>query len=264
MSFALKESEGTWAMVTGASSGFGAAYAKRLAALGYSLVLHGRDTDRLQALADDLQAEHKCRVETLQADLASDEGIARAVQAADRPGLRILVNNAGYGDPGLFQEREVEAFIAMQKVHNEAAVRLAHVAVRRMLEQGSGAVVNVASVAAWLPGRGSVMYSATKAFLTAFSRSLAADLHGTGVVVQSLCPGLTHTGFHDAGKPAYLDKSRTPRWLWMECDTVVDFSLRMLGRGRVVQIPGVVNRIFAWVGGHDWLYRRLVGNVRKK
>ena len=265
MAFELRAGKGHWAAITGASSGFGEVYVRRLARLGYRLLMHGRNEERLRKLAAEIGKQHGVEVRIVIADLALDSGIDSLVGELRRlDGLRLLINNAGYGDPGLIQERTVESMLAMLRVHNEAVVRLTHAAVPLLIATGSAAVVNVSSVAAWLPGRGNVMYYATKAFLNAFSRSLAADLKDTGVVVQALCPGLTHTGFHDEGKPAYLDKSRTPRWMWMKAGAVVDISLRRLGRGRVLVIPGLHNRIFAWVGGHDWLYVRLMGSVRRK
>ena len=265
MSFRLNARAGEWALITGASSGLGAEFARALARRGYSLLLHGRNAERLEQLVIDLNKVRKLDCRVVIADLAREEGIDAVCQAArHQAGLRLLVNNAGYGNPGLFQDVSVDSLLEMQRVHNEAVVRITHAAMAQLMQAEGAAVLNVSSVAAWLPGRGSVMYYATKAFLNAFSRSLAADLSGTGVVVQALCPGFTHTGFHDPDKAAYLDKSKLPNWLWMEAAPVVEFSLRSLGNGRVIVIPGVVNRIFAWVGGHDWLYRKLVGNARRK
>ena len=265
MGFGIKAQAGEWALITGATSGIGAEYACQLAALGYNLILHGRREEKLQLQAGELRSTARIEVRYVTAELTSEEGISDLIRmAAGQPGLRILVNNAGYGEPGLAHERSVDSMTDMLRVHNEAVVRVTHAALPQMVAAGRGAVINVSSVAAFLPGRGNVMYISTKAFLNAFSRSLAADLRDTGVVVQSLCPGFTHTSFHDPGRAAHLDKSRIPAWLWMEAGDVVAISLTRLGRGRVIVIPGIVNRIFAWIGGHEWLYEMVTRNVRRK
>lgn len=265
MAFRLEAREGEWAVVSGATSGIGAEFARRLARQGYSLVLHGRREEQLGELAAELRQEHSVDCRIVISDFTEVEGIELLVQALrDCPKLAILVNNAGYGDPGLVQERSLQSMLEMLRVHDEAAVRLTHAAVPLLLANGRGAVVNIASVAAYLPGRGNVMYYATKAFLNAFSRALASDLVGTGIAVQSLCPGFTYTDFHDPGRRSEMDRSRVPRWMWMDVSDVVDCSLRRLGRGRVIVIPGIVNRIFAWIGGHPRLYWFIMERVRRK
>ncbi len=265
MPFKLATDGQAWALITGATSGIGAQYARELAARGFHLLLHGRREAKLRVLAEQLRTGHGIQTEVLLADLATEAGISRVEQAAaGLSGLRILVNNAGYGEPGLFHERSLQSLTDMQRVHNDAVVRITRAGIGHMVTAGQGAVINIASIAAYLPGRGNVMYYATKAFLNAFSRSLATDLEGTGVVVQSLCPGFTHTEFHDPGRRAHFDKSTTPRWLWMEVEEVVRISLARLGHGKVIVIPGLVNRIFAWIGGHEWLYRFIMKRVRRK
>jgi short-subunit dehydrogenase len=246
------------ALITGATSGIGAEFARQLAAAGWDLMLHGRREALLQELAGRLVTEHGVSVRILLADLASEQGIAAVERTvAGLSELRLIVNNAGYGDPGLFQERSSQSMVDMMRVHNEAVVRITRAGIGNMLAAGQGGVINVSSVAAWLPGRASPMYYATKAFLNSFSRCLAADLRGTGVRVQALCPGFTHTEFHAREKLAKFDKSRTPRWLWMDAKDVVRISLARLGRGSVIVIPGWHNRLFAWIGGHEWLYRMI-------
>lgn len=246
------------ALITGATSGIGAEYARQLAGAGWKLLLHGRREAQLRELATQLANAHGVSTDILIADLSMEQGIAAVEQALARSSeLRLLVNNAGYGDPGLFQERSSESMVEMMRVHNEAVVRITRAGVGQMIAAGQGGIINVSSVAAWLPGRASPMYYATKAFLNSFSRCLATDLRGTGVSVQALCPGFTNTEFHAREKLAKFDKAATPGWMWMDASTVVRISLARLGRGSVIVIPGWHNRLFAWIGGHDWLYERV-------
>ncbi|MGC4115763.1 MAG: SDR family NAD(P)-dependent oxidoreductase [Myxococcales bacterium] len=160
---------------------------------------------------------------------------------AAEPRLALLVNNAGFGAGKAFLQVEPDAHEAMIRVHLTATVRLTRAALAGMVERRTGAVINVASVAGFLPRAGSVTYGASKSYLTFFTEALAAELAGTGVRVQALCPGLTHTEFHQR---AGLDVSAKPGWLWMTADEVAARSLRCLERGKVVCVPGLKNRLF--------------------
>ena len=231
------------ALITGASAGLGVEYARQLAAAGTGLVLTARRLDRLEELAAELRAAHGVAVETVGADLAREDGLAalERLLAAD-PGIDLLVNNAGFGGRTGFARGEAADHVAMARVHVEAAVRLTRAALPAMVARGRGAVVNVASVAAFSPFSGA-MYSGTKAFLVMFSENLQAELWGKGVAVQALCPGLTHTEFHAA---ADLDLSAVPELFWRRADEVVRTSLRRLGRG-VVCIPGWENKAVSFL-----------------
>lgn len=245
------------ALVTGASAGLGAEYARQLAAGGSALILVARRTSRLEALAAELAAQHGVSVEVLPADLAKDEdlrAVERRIAAAET--LDLLVNNAGFGSPGPFSKIEVGPFLAMIQVHEAASIRLARAALRGMIGRGRGDIINVASIAAFSPLSGAV-YSATKAFLVAFSENLQFELAETGVRVQALCPGLTHTEFHDVSG---MDKSAIPGFMWMSARDVVKISLRTLGRRKVVRIPGWKNRLIAGLmrcAPTAWAIRRL-------
>lgn len=235
------------ALVTGGSSGIGATFARKLAALGYDLVLVARRADRLEALAAELRAGCGVQVAVVPADLTRDEDVAR-VEAVIRaiPSLDLLVNNAGIGVEGRFLRADVEPQIDMIRLHVLASVRLAHAALDGMVARRQGGIINVASVAGFLALPGSVNYCATKGYLITFSRALALELGGTGVRVQALCPGFTHTEFHD--DLAGFDKTRSPGFLWMPADAVVTSSLAGLARNEVVCIPGLGNRLLAVLG----------------
>ena len=234
------------AVITGASSGIGAAFARQLAARGHALVLVARREERLQALADELHRRHGVGVEILVADLARPEGIARVQgRLAAGGAVDVLVNNAGFGTVGPFAESDLERQLDMISVHVTATARLTRAVLPGMIARGRGAVINVSSIAASLPAPGNATYSATKAYVKVFSQGLATELQGTGVRVQALCPGFTRTEFHSTPEYRALEmRSRVPKWLWMDPEEVVTASLDALARGKVVLIPGLRNR---WV-----------------
>lgn len=224
----------TTALITGATAGIGAAFARRLARDGRDLVLVARDTERLEAAAADLGKRFGVRVETLTADLATDAGITAVeerLRDAEHP-VDILVNNAGFGNKGAFLQVPLGAELDMLKVHVEAVLRITSAAVPGMRERGRGAVVNVASVAAFFP-RGT--YGASKAWVVSFTQGVARDIAGSGVRLQALCPGFTRTEFHQR---AGMGTSNIPSWGWLDADRVVDDSLRDLVLGKTVSVPG--------------------------
>lgn len=232
------------ALITGASAGLGAEYARQLAATGTSLILVARRLDRLDDLARELREKHAVTVETLQADLATSESIERVERRiAEVATLDLLINNAGFGGgPGSFAEREAGHHLGMVQVHVTATVRLTRSALPGMVARGRGAIINVASIAAFSPFSGA-MYSGTKAFLVMFSENLQSELKDKGVLVQALCPGMTHTEFHEV---ADIDKAIVPKPFWMTAEEVVRISLRRLGRGAVC-IPGWKNKAIAFL-----------------
>jgi short-subunit dehydrogenase len=227
------------ALITGASSGIGEAYARRLAAEGYDLTLVARREDRLRALAAELSAAHGIAAEVLAADLARRADIDRVanhIQAM--PDLVLLINNAGFGTRGDFAEAELDRQIDMINVHIIATVSLTHAALPGLTARGRGAIINVSSVAAFFPSPGGTTYSATKVYLNNFSEALNSELAGTGISVQALCPGFTYSEFHDTPEYADFSRDQIPAALWMTAEQVVGESLAALGNGHVIIVPG--------------------------
>jgi short-subunit dehydrogenase len=233
------------ALITGPTSGIGAGYARRYARDGYDLVLVARDVERLQQLAGELEAltGRAGGVEILPADLAET---ADRDMVADRlsRAVRVLVNNAGFGTTGEFWETDAAQLQAQLDVNVTAVMHLTRAALPAMLEAGAGTVINVASVAGLLPGRGST-YSASKAWVVSFSEGLANSLHGTGVGVHAVCPGYVHTEFHER---AGIDMTKLPSFLWLEVDDVVNESLADVAKGKVMIIPGVQYKALVGAG----------------
>ncbi|MEE2570012.1 SDR family oxidoreductase [Pseudarthrobacter sp. J64] len=223
------------ALVTGASAGLGTEFARQLAAEGHSLVLVARDRARLEDVAGRLEREYGTTAEVLPADLTDDAGLAAVVERLTDPArpVEILVNNAGIGLLGGFEENTAEDERNLLRLHCEAAMVLAHAALQGMLARGSGRVVNVSSVAAFTPGG---TYSAAKAWLLSFSRSANVAYRRRGVKVTAVCPGLTHTEFHQR---MGMDKSVAPGWMWLDAERVVREGLADNARGKAVSIPSM-------------------------
>ena len=225
------------ALVTGASSGIGAVYARRLAAKGYDLVLTARSKDRLDELADELRTRHGAEAEVLAADLTEEAGLRKVEERiAGASDLEFLVNNAGFGTRGLFFRADVTGQDRMHRLHVLAAVRLCHAALAGMVGRGTGNLVNVSSVAAFGQSPGNAGYCATKAWMNSFTEGLYLDLAAIGspVKVQALCPGYTLTEFHHA---MGIGRDHVPAGWWTSAEDVVDASLRGLARGKLFVVP---------------------------
>jgi uncharacterized protein len=221
------------ALVTGPTAGIGHAFAQQLAARGYDLVLVARDEERLERAAAQLRATHGVDVEVLPADLTDRAALARVeARLADeaRP-VELLVNNAGFGLKERFLDNPVDVETAMLDVLVTAVLRLSHAALGPMAERGHGGVINVSSVAAFLP-RGT--YSAAKAWVNSFSEWAAHEYRPRGVTVMSLCPGFTRTEFHERMD---VGQGSAPAFMWLDADRLVATALSDYDRGRVYSIP---------------------------
>ncbi len=240
----MNNSDRRLALITGASSGIGTAFARRLAAEGYDLIITGRRGERLKALAEELTRAHGVAVEPIVADLA-DPGALAALAERIRlaPELELLVNNAGFGSRKPFHEEEFAGQEAMVQVHILAPLALTYAAIPNMIRRGRGAIINLSSLAAFAPLPGTTVYSGTKAFLSAFSEGLSMELARTGVKVQALCPGFTKTEFHSrlGIDTAGLRSKGLIRWMTPE--EVVEASLACLAKDRVICIPGWGNKM---------------------
>jgi short-subunit dehydrogenase len=229
------------AIVTGASSGIGAAFARQLAAEGADLVVVARDADRLEGTAAALRDRYGVEVEVLPADLA-DEVATRPVQdrlASTEKPVDLLVNNAGIGMRGRFWETPLADQERMFHLNCTAVLRLSHAALGAMVPRGRGDIIVVSSVSGFAPAvRGS--YGASKAWATAFAESLSGQLAGTGVHASAVAPGFVRTEFHGR---AGLDMSKLPGFLWLDAETVAATALRDHRAGKVLSVPGVQYKV---------------------
>lgn len=222
------------ALVTGASAGLGAEFARQLAAAGYDLVLVARDAARLQATRNSLRDAHGVAVDVLPADLTTDDGCGAVASRLAQGDLDLLVNNAGVGAYQAFGTAELEREEFQLDLNVRAVLRLTHAAVRAMTARGSGRVLNVSSVAGFVPRGGNATYSASKAWVTMFSEALAVQLRGTGVSVTAVCPGFTHTEFHER---AQADMTHVPARMWLEAADVVREGLADTFADKALSVP---------------------------
>jgi|TARA_R110002072_G_scaffold1815_8_gene15354 short-subunit dehydrogenase len=235
------------ALVTGASAGLGREFCRQLASRCDVIIAVARREDRLVALATELAGT--AEVHCLEADLGSVEGVAKTMETIRQQGpVDYLVNNAGFSTFGNFADLPIEGQRAMVNLHIDASITLCRAVIPFMCERGRGVVINVSSLGSFVPGKGMAVYGATKAFLNYYSLALQAELVGTGIEVQALCPGFTRTEFHDPMADNGFDRTRVPEQMWMAADTVVAASLAALGSEQVLVVPGEDNPGFARMG----------------
>ncbi|MBT2485603.1 MULTISPECIES: SDR family oxidoreductase [unclassified Microbacterium] len=224
------------ALITGASAGLGAEFARQLARRRADLVLVARSREALEELAADLRSEYGAAVELIVADLADEAGVATVVErlhdTADP--VDLLVNNAGFGLPLQFADNDIADEVRHLRVHVEASMRLMHAALQTMRGRG-GRIVNVASVAGFISRS---TYSACKSWLIGFSRWANTEYARDGVSVTALCPGFTHTSFHERMGLA-VGHEGVPGFLWLDAPDVVRTGLRDAARGKAVSIPSL-------------------------
>jgi uncharacterized protein len=246
------ESHRPVAVITGASSGIGAEFARALGARRYDLVLVARRLDRLSRLAEEISRDHDVRATVISADLASEEGIETVARKIATEGtLELLVNNAGFGVLGNFDRTAIGDQNDMYRVHVIATMRLTHAALPQLKALNRGGVINVASVAGFSRMPGHASYSSTKAWIIAFTECLHLELRraGSRVVAQALCPGYTCTEFHDV---LHLDRAKVmpSKGFWMTPGFVVAESLKGFDRGRWLVVPGWRYRLLVAVLNH--------------
>ena len=244
--------------VCGASSGFGAIYARRFAEMGHDLFLVARRTERLEKMAEELSSKYGVQVETMTADLSKPEDLSRVEKRIEELStLQYMVNSAGFGGNRVFPDVDVELETRMVQVHCLATMRLCRAALIPMTAKKSGKIINIASAAGFLAGDGAADYTATKAYIITFSRSLQSDVCRRGVRVQALCPGFVRTEFHDSEtmKNSQI-KQKVPDWLWIPAERVVSISLAAINRSfwrGVVCLPSMRYKFITWAGYEWWL-----------
>jgi uncharacterized protein len=255
-----RDSAGPLALVTGATAGIGKEFCRQLGEQGYDLLVVARDGNRLEALRRDLESRYAITVDVFPADLTVDDDVTRLVGLiAASPRLLLLVNNAGFGARGALVDASPARQEAMLRLHVLTPMRLTQAALPLLLQNRRGAVVNVSSVASFLYSAGNVNYCASKAYLTTFSEGLAAELRGTGVQAQALCPGFTRSEFHQRME---VDTGDIPGWMWMSAEQVVKSSLRTLGNGGpVVCVPGLRYKLL--VSMLRFLPRPMIGRLSR-
>lgn len=222
------------ALITGASSGIGGRFARLLAREGYDLVLVARDESRLVETAEVLRKEFETECEILVADLSTEQGsksVEERVSNPERP-IDVLINNAGFGIRESFLKSHKDAEQQLLDVLVRTPMRLMHSALPIMKERNSGIIINVSSVAGWIAGG---TYSAAKSYLTVLSESLHTELRATNVNVLALCPGFTHTEFHQRGK---MRMEALPKFMWLDADHVVAKAWSDARAGKAVSVPG--------------------------
>ena len=240
------------ALVTGASSGIGAAFADVFAANGFDVAITARREDRLVAIARRLEDRFSVRAHVVPADLSEPSAVERLCRVLDERHITVdaLVNNAGYGVPGAFLASPWPRHATQLQVMVVAVAELTHRLLPAMIDRRYGRVINVASLAALVPApAGHTLYAATKAFLVKFSESLANEVRPAGVHVTALCPGFTLSEFHDVtGTRAQV--SELPGWLWMDAHAVAQEGFDAVMAGAPLHVTGRVNRTIAFLARH--------------
>jgi short-subunit dehydrogenase len=239
------------ALVTGASSGIGAAIARELASRGHNVVVVARREERLRELASELTDEHGVRAEVVSADLGDAAARDRLIADVDELGLdvEILVNNAGYGDNAWVNTADRERLLAMVRLNCEALLDLQARYSAGMVARGRGAILNVASTAAFQPMPGTATYAASKAFVLSLSEATHSEVKGRGVTVTALCPGPVKTEFAEVAGIGGAEE-QLPDLFWTSPEEIAKAAVGGLERGKRVVIPGVLNRATAIGGQH--------------
>jgi short-subunit dehydrogenase len=254
--------QGSTALVTGASSGIGVELARELAGRGHDVTLAARREDRLRSVAADIERDFNVRADIVAADISTDEGRAALINALADKNVEILINNAGYGSAGRFQSLDGDREARMVRTNCEAIVALCAEYVPAMIERGRGAILNVASTAAFQPLPFQATYSASKAFVLTFTDALTADLHGTGVTATALCPGPVPTEFGEQAGIDGGDWEGVPSFAITSPEHNAKAAVAGMDKGKRVVIPGHLNQVSA-AAGHYTPRSVLLGVVRR-
>jgi len=232
------------ALITGASSGIGKSFAEILAKEGYNLILVARRKQKLDELAETLNDQFSIESKVVVADLSKIDQITAVVETIKSlDHIDILVNNAGFGLSSSFVKGNYERQLAMVNIHVVASYMLCRAAIPIMLRKNEGLIINVSSMSGLMTKFGDVTYTTTKAFLIVLSESLQEELRDTNIKIHALCPGMTYSEFHDTKDLEEFDRSAIPKRLWMSSNEVVIKSLRAARKGKVVYVPGFLNRL---------------------
>ena len=236
------------ALITGASAGIGAAFARIYASHGYDVALTARRLDRLEALAAEIRLRFGVEAYPIAADLSKPDGVETVLAGIEAQGRVVdaLVNNAGYGLPGTYAQTSWSDQAAVLQTMLTAVCGLTHRVLPGMVERRFGRIVNVASLAGLLPGAaGHTLYAATKGFLVKFSQSLHLENLATGVHASALCPGFTYSEFHDVNGTREQVSQSLPSWLWLGADEVAAAGYEAAEANRPVCVPGAPNKAIA-------------------
>ncbi|MEZ4318094.1 MAG: SDR family oxidoreductase [Myxococcota bacterium] len=239
------------ALITGASSGIGEAFARAFAERGSDLVLVARRESLLEALRSELESAHGVSVELIAVDLAEEAGITQVIERLERGDITLLVNNAGIGGPGAFADTAIDVHARILRLNTEVVLRLTHAALGPMRARRAGRIVQISSLGAFQSSPYFALYCATKAWVLSFSEALHEELRGEGIQVLTVCPGFTRTGFQEAN---HAEAPFLPGWLWSQPHHVIDATLRSLERGDAVLVP-------RW---HDWWTSLLAKTLPRK
>jgi short-subunit dehydrogenase len=230
------------AVITGASSGIGKAFALHFAEKGYDLIITGRRIEKLTAVANQIQEQFGVLVETILVELSEvKEALKLFNLIKSKENIFVLVNNAGFGSGVEFCQNELSNHLQMLHTHVDASVELVYAVLPQMIRRREGTIINVSSLGAYMPAPGSSIYSATKLFLKSFTESLHMELHKYGIKVQCLCPGFTHTEFHQHRESCRSGPGNG--LLWMDAKTVLKKSVKALKNENIICIPGTINKL---------------------
>ena len=249
------------AIITGATSGIGAEYARQLASQGYNLVITGRRQEIIQKLADGLMDKYKIHVDVILAELSEPSEVQKLIDFIDsKNDIEILINNAGFGLNKYFTRSDIDSLIRMNDTHTNATIKIIYAVIPKMINQNHGSIINVASVGGILPLARDIVYSGSKAFLIRFSEALFMEVMKKNIKYLALCPGFTHTDLHGRFDMSEKDKKQLSKFKWMSPEEVVTYSLKCIKKNTVVCIPGFQNRLMVKFAQHlpKSLYYKIV------